>query len=148
MELELEKLPAIQNYSNEGEFLGVTSEELMVACKEWAERAKSHENPHKIFNLRREIVEQTAEDVVKRNLKCLSEHTDKKDPLSALSAIQRVPMDKPVWVLRMLRKHGFSRVELSTWVAASELLGNWVKLKSEIFARTLLDRFGLGGQKF
>lgn len=146
--LDLDKLPASQNYRCGSEFLGVANEDLMAACEEWAARLKGGKDPCETFGLKREIVERTAEEVVKRNFSSLMEHVDRQNPLSALAAIPKVPIDKPVWVLKMLRVHGLKRVELVTWVAASELLGEMVKVKSMVFARKTLDKFGLGGVKF
>lgn len=146
--LDLDELPATNNYNKANEFLGVANEELMAACEEWAARLKGDKDPYETFRLKKEIVERTAEEVVKRNFSSLMEHVDRQNPMSALAAIQKVPIDKPVWVLKMLRVHGLKRVELATWVAASELLGEMVKVKSMVFARKTLDKFGLGGVKF
>lgn len=132
--LDLDKLPVNPSASKGQEFLGVTDDELWQASKEYSKRMKEAKDPHEAFGLRRELIIEVAKEVSERNLTWIREHLDKNRPMDLLTHLNKVPRDKPVWVLKLLRRHGFKRVELYVWVAADMFLNKWV----EKFGRDVL----------
>lgn len=134
--LDLDKLPVDSNATKGQEFLGVTDDELWQASKEYSKRMKEAKDPHEAFGLRRELIVEVAMEVSKRNLMWIREHLDRDHPMDLLNHLHKAPRDKPTWVLRLLRRHGFERVELCVWVAADMFLTKWV----EKFGRDALGK--------
>jgi len=123
--LELDKLPANPDYTSINDFLDITDEELWEASKEYSRRMKSAKDPYKAFGLKRELIIEVAKEVHQRNLEWIRERFDPENPTAVLGQLHTAPRDAPVQVLRLLRRHGFKRVELYVWVAATSLLSKW-----------------------
>lgn len=146
--LDLDKLPASQNYSSVNEFLSVNDDELWQACKEWERRVKktkdSWDDQCKEFGLRKELIAQVADEVVMRNAEWLAEKLDRRNPMALLGRLYEAPRDKPAQVLRLLRLHRFKRVELVVWVVADNFLSKWVERKSQELVKAVMDKLGFG----
>jgi hypothetical protein len=142
--LVLDELPADPNAAKATEFLGVTDDEMWEACKEYARRMKGAKDPHAEFGLDREMIVQAADEIIKRNEEFIAERVDRKNPMALLGRLNKAPHDKPAWVLKLLRRHGFERVDLAVWVAADNFLSKWVEKKSMGLAGGLLKRLGIG----
>lgn len=125
--LDLNKLPADPSATDGRKFLGVTDDELREACDEYSRRMKEARDPHEAFGLRRELIIEVAKEVSQRNLMWIREHFDKGRPMGVLKELHKAPQDKAAWTLKLLRRHGFERVELPVWVAADIFLGKWVE---------------------
>jgi hypothetical protein len=125
--LELDKLPVDPDATKIEGFLGVTDNELWGASKEYERRMKKAKDPHAEFGLKCELIIQVAGEVSARNMTWIKEHLDAKNPVGLLGQLYKAPRDKPTWVLQLLRRHGFTRVELPVWVAADVFLGAWVE---------------------
>lgn len=145
--LELESLP-VRDGTDVLKFLGATDVEYWEACKEYEHRMKEGKDPHETFGLNKELIVQTADEVVRRNAEWLKEHVDKRDPMSLLSRLHEAPQDKLAMVLRLLRQHGFKQVGLATWVAADVFLSKWVEKKSLGLAKEGMRKLGFNCNKY
>jgi len=134
--LVLSELPADPSATGGTEFLGVTGDELREVCKEYERRMKVTKDSHVEFGLKRELIIEVAKEVSERNLTWIHEHFDKNNPMALLGQLHMAPQDKPAYVLKLLRRHGFERVELVVWVAADMFLKKWV----EKFGRDALGK--------
>lgn len=137
--LDLDKLPANPSASKGQEFLGVTDDELWQASKEYSKRMKAAKDPHEAFGLNRELIIEVAKEASERNLAWIREHLDKDQPLTLLNHLHKAPRDRPAWVLKLLRRHGFKRVELSVWVAANMFLDKWVEKFGQDALKAVVD---------
>jgi len=124
--IDLDEMPANPNAASMEEFLGITQKELWKACKEYERRMKKAKDPHREFGLKKELIQEVAREIMNRNLEWIADHLDPANPFALLSALGNAPQDRPAWVLRLLRRHGFKKVDLSTWVAADNFLTAWV----------------------
>lgn len=134
--LDLAELPADPSAADGKKFLGVTKDELWEACNEYERRMKEGKDPHEAFGLRRELIIKVAKEVSERNLMWIKEHIDRDRPMDLMRQLHKAPQDEPAQVLRLLRHHGFGRIELCVWVAADMFLAKWV----EKFGRDALGR--------
>jgi len=125
--LVLDDLPADPNADSVAGFLGVSDDEMWEACKEYERRMKQCKDPHAEFGLDLELIREAAREVSERNLMWIREHMDRANPLALMDKLHLAPRDKPAWVLRLLRKHGFREVELAQWIAADMLLSKHVE---------------------
>jgi len=125
--IELDKLPANPDATRGQEFLGVTDDELWKACHQYSKRMKATKDPHAEFGLKRELIVEVAKEVSARNLTWINEHLDREHPAELLKQLHKAPSDKPAWVLKLLRRHGFKRIELVVWVAADMFLSKWIE---------------------
>jgi len=142
--LDLAKLPANPNATKAQGFLGVTDDELWEASKEYSRRMKATKDPHVEFGLRRELIVEVAKEVSERNLTWIREHLDKNHPMELMKHLHMAPQDKPAWVLKLLRRHGFERTKLVVWVAADMFLTKWVEKMGADMVRQLGRRLGFG----
>lgn len=139
--LFLSELPADPSATNGAKFLGVTDDELREACKEYERRMKATKDPHAEFGLKRELIIEVAKEVSGRNLTWIREHFDKHNPMALLGQLRMAPRDKPTWVLKLLRRHDFERIELTVWVAADMFLSKWVEKFGQDALGRVLVRF-------
>jgi len=168
--INLEKLPAVipSGAIRTSDFLDVTEKDVMKASRAFDRKVrfakreypphgfvrfygkveKGEKDPYEIYNFRTRLFLEMADQIVERNLAELAKHTDMGDPLSALDAVKQVPLDKPLWVVKLLKLHGYEKADLETWVAADFLLGALVGYKSEVLAREMVKKaLGALGRK-
>lgn len=127
VKLILDDLPVTKDPTNIEEFLGVTKDDLWRASQLYEKKMKTSSDPHDAFNLNQELIVEMAEEVAQRNVQWLVERFDPKNPIALLETMADAPVDKPEWILRLMRRHGFTQVDLSTWVAADMFLMTHVK---------------------
>lgn len=146
--LELDKLPVVDDLKDIDKFLGITSDERWDACKEYGRRMKEGAKDHEEeFGLKKELIQQTAQDACKRNFTWLTLHTDKNNPLALLSKLNEAPQDRPMWILKMLKAHGFKKVEIVQWIAADMFLSKWVNNYTQTLLKKMAEKITKGGIK-
>jgi hypothetical protein len=127
MKLLLDDLPATKEPKTATEFLGVTKDDLWLASQTYERKMKKADNPYDAFKLKEELVSEIAEEITQRNLQWIIERINPNNPMAMLDSLGDAPTDKLNWVLKLLRRHGYLQVDLSTWIAADMFICKLVK---------------------
>jgi len=140
VKLNLDDLPMTKEPETIEEYLGVSKDELWRASKLYEKKMKESDNPYTEFKLREELIVEMAEELAQRNLEWIIERLDPNDPMALLETLGDAPTDKPNWVLRLLRRHGYVQVDLLTWVAADMFFTSLVKQRGNMAVSNVIGK--------
>lgn len=136
----LDELPVTKDSKDTIEFLGVTKDDLSQASRTYERKMRKTNNPYDAFKLKEELIAEIANEVSQRNLEWIIERIDPHNPMAMLDSLGDAPTDKPDWILRLLRRHGYLKVDLATWIAADVLLCKVLKQHGSTLASNVIGK--------
>ncbi len=136
----LDDLPVKKDYQTIEEFLGVTKEELLKGSRAYSRKLKKVGDVYEAFKLKKELVDEVIDELMKKKMREIIENVDLRNPASMLEDVSFLPRDKPEWILKLFRRHGFTVVWIEQWIAADMLVSKGFERKSLESAMRVLGR--------